>query len=447
MTHKNSTTTWNLTLKGIITAGLIIAMLIPAVLVQELIEERKARQHEVINEVSDKWARSQTLTGPFITVPYTYEEKRSDGNVFAEERLLTILPETLHVAGEMTPHFKRRSIFEVALYKSDLELTGNFLLDKKVAGAGETMHWERARLCIGVSDIRGIEKQPTGTLADRPLEFESGIATSAFEGVRGASAPADLSRIEGPTTLAFSIPLQLKGSEMFKMLPLGKTTTADISSAWTSPSFTGNFLPEYELNEKGFSAQWNVLHFNRDFPQVWKHTTYKADDFSFGLSLLQPADSYAKTLRTAKYAILFIGLTFGFFYLLEIILGHRVHPVQYVLTGLALVVFYTLLLSISEVSSFNVAYPLSAMATIMLITTYSRHLFGAWKNALMIGAFLTALYGYIFILLQLEDSALLAGSIGLFVLVAIAMHLSRKIDWYPPADKDDRSIAEAIKNI
>ncbi|MCU0387965.1 MAG: cell envelope integrity protein CreD, partial [Chitinophagaceae bacterium] len=236
---------------------------------------------------------------------------------------------------------------------------------------------------------------------------------------------------------AFSIPLILKGSETFQMIPLGKTTTANLKSEWQSPSFNGNFLPEYKLDKSGFDATWSILHFNRDFPQVWKNASFKTDDFSFGLSLLQPADSYAKVLRTSKYAILFIGLTFGFFYLLEILLGHRVHPVQYVLTGLALVIFYTLLLSITEVSSFNLAYLLSSVATISLITLYSKHLFGMWKHALIIGGFLTALYGYIYILLQLEDSALLAGSIGLFILIGIAMYMSRKINWYPNTEKQD----------
>lgn len=431
MTQQTTPTTGNLTLKGLITAGLIVAMLVPALLVQALIEERKGRQNEITKEVSDKWARSQTLTGPFITVPYTVQEKKVKDEWIAEERIMTLLPETLHITGDITPQFKRRSIFEVALYKTNMQLTGQFVIDKGHSLAGETIHWDRAKLCLGVTDIRGIETQPSGTLSGNLLPFESGISESAFDGIRGASAAIDLSRVDKTTPLEFTLPLSLKGSESLQLIPLGKTTTAEISSPWNSPSFTGNFLPEYKLDDKGFAAKWNVLHFNRDFPQVWKNTTYKVNDFSFGLSLIQPADSYAKTLRTSKYAILFIGLTFGFFYLLEIILGHRVHPVQYILTGLALVVFYTLLLSIAEVSSFNLAYASSAIATIGLITVYSRHLFGVWKNAFLIGAFLLALYGYIFILLQLEDSALLAGSIGLFILVAIAMYLSRKINWYP----------------
>jgi inner membrane protein len=435
--QKKQTTGMNLTLKGIITAGLILGLMIPAILVQELIEERRDRQDEVISEVSNKWARSQVITGPYLTVPYTYEEKNSEGKVFTYERIMTILPEKLDINGTVLPHLKKRSIFQVALYKTDLVLSGTFVIDPALADASETIHWDRARLCLGVSDIRGIEKQPTGSFNGAELTFESGIYDTSFKNARGASALVDLSKADSSTDLAFSIPLLLKGSETFQMIPLGKTTAATIQSEWTAPSFNGNFLPEYQLDEKGFKAHWNVLHFNRDFPQVWKNTSYKAEDFSFGLSLLQPADSYAKVLRTSKYAILFLGLTFGFFYLLEILLGHRVHPVQYVLTGLSLIIFYTLLLSITEVSSFNLAYFISSIATIGLITMYSKHLFSVWKHAVIIGLFLAALYGYIFVLLQLEDSALLAGSIGLFVLIGIAMYLSRKINWYPdPENKD-----------
>jgi len=442
MIQKTENTAWGLTLKGLITAGLILGMLIPAVLVRELISERKLRQQEVIHEISDKWARAQTLSGPYLTIPYTVVEKRNKAEDFTEERLLTILPEALHTEGKMVPHTKRRSIFEVALYTTMLEQKGYFLIPKNLAAPGETIHWDRARLCLGVTDIRGIESQPTGSLRGQPISFASGIDLSAFPEARGVSLPVTITEADFEKNITFSIPMQLKGSENFKLLPLGKTTTVRLTSTWPSPSFTGNFLPEYKLNEQGFDARWKVLHFNRDFPQVWKNTHFKTEDFYFGLSLIQPADGYAKTERTAKYAILFIGLTFGFFYLLEIILGYKVHPVQYVLTGLALVVFYTLLLSITEISGFNLAYVVSAVGTIGLITLYSKHLFSLWKNAWIIGGFLTALYAYIYVLLQLEDSALLAGSIGLFVLIGIAMHLSRKINWYPNAPSTGPSSAE-----
>lgn len=431
MTQKTENSSWGLTLKGLITTGLILGMLIPAVLVQELIRERKNRQQEVIAEVSSKWAGAQTISGPYLSIPYTFEEKRKNGETYSEERILTLLPETLNTNGKILPHTKRRSIFEVALYKGSLNLNGHFNINKNLAGIGETIHWERARLCLEVSDIRGIESQTVAALANKKVPFESGINFSAFPNARGISLAINLLEITDNTPFYFDIPLQLKGSEYFKMLPLGKTTTLNLTSPWPSPSFIGNFLPEYSLNQKGFAAKWKVLHFNRDFPQIWKNTHFKTEDSSFGLSLIQPTDGYAKAERTTKYAILFIGLTFGFFFLLEILLGYKVHPVQYVLTGLALVVFYTMLLSITEVSSFNVAYGISSFATISLITLYAKSLFKKWKNAFIIGGFLASLYAYIFILLQLEDSSLLAGSIGLFVLIGIAMHLSRKINWYP----------------
>jgi inner membrane protein len=233
------------------------------------------------------------------------------------------------------------------------------------------------------------------------------------------------------------LPVSLKGSETLQITPLGKTTKVNMQSSWPSPSFTGKFLPAHQPSGEGFTADWQVLHFNRDFPQVWKDKKFDAEAYAFGVSLLQPTDNYAKTMRTAKYAILFIGLTFGFFFLLEALQGRRVHPIQYILVGIALIVFYTLLLSIGEVIAFNMAYLLASTATIGLITLYGKHLFELWKNALYLGGFLAGLYGFIFMLIQLEDSALIVGSIGLFLLVALAMYLSRKVEWYGPRTTEE----------
>jgi inner membrane protein len=242
--------------------------------------------------------------------------------------------------------------------------------------------------------------------------------------------------------LPFEVPVKLRGSESLQFTPIGKTTTVHLTSTWPSPSFTGKFLPDNTVNKDGFDAKWNVLHFNRDFPQVWKNQSFKAEESSFGFSLLQPTDHYAKTMRSVKYAILFIGLTFGFFFLLEALQGHRVHPVQYILTGIALVVFYLLLLSMGEIINFNAAYAIAAGATTGLITAYGRHLFASWKNACILGGFLGSLYTFIYFLIQLEDTSLLAGSIGLFVLVAFAMYLSRKIKWYNAEEEQEPATIE-----
>lgn len=415
--------------KGIITGILILAMLIPTVFVMNLVEERKERQKEVIAEVSSKWADSQVLSGPFLIIPYSFQQKVDAKETVTITQQLVVLPDQLDAVGSITPQIKRRSIYQVALYQSSLQLQGRFDLKSIIPGAGETIQWKDAILCLGISDTRGIVSQVTGSWNGAPVVFDAGIPDNSLV-TRGMSVPIDLTAVAAQGAYSFNIPVKLKGSEALQLLPLGKSTTFNIQSPWESPSFIGKFLPEYKPNEKGFNAKWQVLHFNRDFPQVWKNQVFKATEFAFGVSLIQPADNYAKTLRSVKYAILFIGLTFGFFYLLEIMLGRRVHPVQYVLVGLALVVFYTLLLSLGEILTFNIAYLIATSATVTLIGLYAKQMFGTWKNGLSIAGFLAGLYTFIYILIQLEDTALLAGSVGLFVLVAVAMHFSRKIDWY-----------------
>ncbi len=417
--------------KGLLTGFLIIVLLIPALLVQNLVEERRQRHEEVIAEVSSKWANPQILKGPFLIIPYTYTMATKDDNLETFLRQRIVLPQDLNLEGQLQPEKKRRTIYEVALYRSDLRIEGNFDLASVQAAPEETIHWDKARLCLGISDVRGIEKQIGGSLLNQPLQFEAGIPENAFTAA-GVSAALDLSSAKENNAIVFTIPLSLRGSGSFQLLPVGKTTVMNLGSPWQAPSFDGKFLPDHKLSDSGFSASWKVLHFNRNFPQVWVNQDYAAEDYAFGVSLLQPTDNYSKTLRSVKYAILFIGLTFGFFFLLEILQNKKVHPIQYILVGVALVVFYTLLLSVGEVSGFDLAYIAATIATVGLITWYSKFLFSSWRNALFIGAFLTTLYTFIYVLIQLEDSALLLGSIGLFVLIAIAMHFSKKISWYEP---------------
>ncbi|HSC54023.1 MAG TPA: cell envelope integrity protein CreD [Phnomibacter sp.] len=420
-------------LKGFITGVLILALLIPTVYVFNLVEERKERQKEVIAEVSNKWAGAQTLAGPFLIVPFqtTVIDENQKSTLVTQQMIL--LPEQLNVDGKVLPHIKHRSIYKVALYKSNITLSGSFDFSHVIAEPGEKILWNEAVLCMGIADSRGIEAQMESTDATHPIKFDAGIPENAVA-ERGVSAPIDLTAIADSGHLSFKIPLAIKGSESLQILPLGKTSSMHLQSEWESPSYIGKYLPQYQPNQKGFDANWQVLHFNRDFPQVWKNRKYKAAEYAFGVSLIQPSDNYSKILRCVKYAILFIGLMFGFFFLLELMLGYRVHPVQYILVGIALIVFYTLLLSIGEILSFNISYALATLATVTLITLYTKQLFVKWGNALLIGGFLAGLYLFIYVLIQLEDTALLAGSIGLFLLLALAMYFSRKINWYQRAE-------------
>jgi inner membrane protein len=189
-------------------------------------------------------------------------------------------------------------------------------------------------------------------------------------------------------------------------------------------------LPEKRVvNESGFNSEWKILHLNRNFPQQW-NADISLKSATFGVDLITPNDSYQKSDRSIKYAILIIALTFMAFFFIEILNQKKVHPFQYILIGLALCIFYTLLISISEFVSFNAAYWIATTMTMILVFLYSRSIFQNFKLASIVSSVMLILYGFIFTIIQLEDSALLIGSVGLFSILAVVMYISRRIDWY-----------------
>lgn len=429
-TNKNQINRWLNQFRNIFKAGitgvLILLMLIPTEFVKQLVEERQDRQKEVVSEVSLKWAAAQTFTGPFLRIPYLSQLSSKQ----PVKKYAYVLPASLNVHSKLQPEIKKRSIYEVALYKNVLQADGRFDVADLglVAGPDEQILWNEATICIGISDTRGIADTLTFAWNKVPLTSNASVPENPIAS-SGVSIPVDLSTkpAEG---YSFNLEMKLKGSERFMVMPIGKTTAASMSSPWNSPSFNGGFLPDYQLSKDGFTANWRVMHYNRNFPQIWKDATHKIDEYAFGLSLLQPADNYAKTMRSVKYAILFIGLTFSIFLLIELMQRRPVHPVQYVLVGLALIIFYTLLLSIGEYTGFDIAYAIAAVATVLLVSFYTIGLFASAKTGWLFGGFLALLYAFIYILIQLEETSLLVGSIGLFVMLAAAMHFSKKIDWY-----------------
>jgi len=245
------------------------------------------------------------------------------------------------------------------------------------------------------------------------------------------SATIDLSSKDINGSIPFGMRAIIKGSEELRFIPLSGNSNYEIKSSWPSPSFDGSVLPdERKVSDSGFTAQWKFNKANLPFGTILKDINTTDLDINFGITLLQPADQYAKTERCVKYAILFIGLTFGLFFIVEITQKKPVHPLQYILIGLALVIFYTLLLSFSEFIHFDIAYLISSLAVITMITLYAKQLFGNWRSAMLAGGIITLQYSFIFVLIRLEDTALLVGSIGLFIVLGLVMYASRKIDWY-----------------
>ena len=419
------------TFKGISVGILILVLLIPTAFIHELIIERKHRQVEVAAEVSSKWAGSQTITGPFLMVPYTEEVKNSEGKLVLVRHIAYFLPEQLEINGNILPEVRSRSIYKVVLYKSILQVQGGFSAER-FADLGinpGSLSLNEAQLCFGLTDNRGIDDQLSINWNGNEKSFNAGVPKNALVN-SGVSVPVSVNENDSARSFSFDIQLKLKGSEHLFFTPLGRQTQVKLQSPWANPSFDGRFLPANKVvTDKGFNAEWKILHFNREFPQAWSDSEINVGSSSFGLNLLQPNDAYAKTLRAVKYAILFISLTFCLYFFIELFQNRSVHPMQYILVGLALCIFYTLLLSVSEYLNFNLSYAIAAAATVLLITLYTKSLFEKWMIGILFGVFLGLLYTFIFILIQLQDGALLFGSIGLFILLATVMYYSRKIDW------------------
>ena len=414
-------------IKGIIMGFLILVMMIPTLFVGSLVNERKGRQQEIVREVSSKWSDSQIITGPYIYIPYT------DTNGIGKHFLS--LPETLNVNGELEHSIRRRSIYNVLLYTASLKQTGVFNIKIPADINATKIRWKDAQICFGLSDYRGIEERIVVNLKGKEYELAPGMPVESIS-KKGLSAPIDLSLSDMNTDLAFGMRVKLKGSEDLKFVPLAGNSSYTLRSTWPSPSFAGSMLPtEHHITASGFDATWKFNKANLPFSITVREFQSGLSDINFGVSLLQPADQYAKTERSVKYAILFIGLTFGIFFIVEITRRKQVHPLQYVLIGLALVIFYTLLLSISEFVHFDLAYLLSAFAVVVMITLYSKQLFRSNKASLITGGSLALQYGFIFVLIRLEDTALLVGSIGLFIVLAVVMYASRNIDWYGAREK------------
>jgi inner membrane protein len=410
----------------------LLVLLIPTAFIQELVKERQDRQKQVIEEVSSKWASSQTVTGPFLLIPYIESQKDDKGKIVQVKRLIHYLPEQLNIDGKLLPEIRHRSIFKIVLYKSDLTIKGKFLpVNFTTLGIDPaSVLWNEVRICFGITDNRGIAEQLELNWNNTAMAMDPGISTNTIA-ASGVSAVLKNGISLKDVEQTFQLRLRLNGSERLYFTPLGKQTTVQLQSEWKDPAFDGKFLPvQSNVDEKGFKANWNILHFTRAIPQIWNEGKPEINENTFGVQLLQGMDSYSKTMRTVKYAILFISLTFCLYFFIEILKRRSVHPLQYVLVGLALCVFYTLLLSVSEYLNFNLAYLIASVATIGLITAYTQSIFRNWGIAAAFFVFLTALYGFIYILIQLQDGALLFGSIGLFILLAIVMYYSRKIDWY-----------------
>lgn len=422
----------SVSIKLLIIGFIVVILLIPQSMTLNLIQERQTRMEEAEEEVSGKWSRAQTLAGPFLGVPF-YQTKQTEtgGQTQTTKELSTayFFPEDLDITGNLDAQELHRGIFDVVVYSGDLELKAKFkpLALSKLNLQSEQMLWDQAALYLRLSDLRGIGENPQIELNGSMLAAEP--FSDGRTQLQGLQVPLQLDSAN--LGFDFSGKLKVKGSKEFLVAPVGKTTQMQLSGNWPSPSFQGEFLPKSrELNEESFSSQWKVLHFNRPFGQEFLGGIPAVEGSAFGLSLKLPADQYQQSVRTSKYAVLIIILSFLSLFLMEIFTKKRIHPLQYTLIGFSLVLYYTLLIALSEQLGFPLAYLLASTATVGLLASYAKSLFGDLKTTGLFAGILGLFYTFIFVIVKQQEYALLIGSIGLFIALATTMFISRKIDWY-----------------
>jgi len=457
-------TVWNKS-KWIIKGGIIgviaLAMIIPMVYVKNLIQERQERQVEATREITSKWAGPQNIIGPVVAVPY-WQSHSSDTSAKrgGTKHIAYFLPDVLTITANVNPKEKHRGIFKVMLYDTKATITGSFsqlAIDKLNIPADQFL-WNEAFVSMSIADNKGLNEQLTLKWKDSIIELSPQMNSDNDQMTSLLKATS----VDDFKNATFSTTVDLNGSEQLLFTPTGKSTTVTINSTWKDPSFSGSMLPQTStVSDSGFKATWKSMSHKRSFPQQWIDNAYRLDQFfvkppvpnevrfdgnvkaneisvantasigtaAFGVDLFIPVNGYQKTERTIKYALLCILLTFAAFFLIETANKKSAHPFQYGLIGLALILFYTLLLSISEYTGFNSAYLISSAATIGLIAWFVRSILQSGRATTILSVVLVPVYSYIFSLLQLQDYSLLLGSVGLFLTLAVIMYFSKKMQW------------------
>ncbi|MEM6718727.1 MAG: cell envelope integrity protein CreD [Bacteroidota bacterium] len=431
----------SITAKLIITGALTLLLMIPLTLIQELIEEREFLQAGVVQELNSKWGDDILIYGPVLKVPYkTYEtavkfnETIDQSEKYQKTNLkyAYFFPKTLDIDSNVETIPKKRNNFDTTVFKAFLTTSGSFEMPdfSMKSIADEDIVWEKATLLIKTTNLKGLKSEVSLNLNGKNYNFEALAANNTNLNTLESSY-ISLDDLPVEATRNFNFKLTYNGSRGIRFVPIGKVTNVHMTSDWKHPKHTGSFITqsEQETESGGFVADWKLLHTNRSFSQQYFAMLPNLESYAFGTDFIIPVDEYQQSERAAKYGFLVIGLTFLVFFLIQTLSKISIHPFQYLMIGIALIMFYTLLLSISEHSSFFRAYIIAGIAVIVMITLYSKSILKNWKFPVLIGTTLTALYSFIYVIIQLENFALLVGSIGLFIILGIVMYVSRKIDW------------------
>lgn len=438
----------SITARMFVVGFLTLILLIPLFMVEDLIRERAQRQKSVVSEINDKWGDEVIMFGPVLKLPYrSFREKQitnPQNEVITESveeiKFFYFFPHRLNIKSKINPEMKNRGIYKTVVYKSKTSFNGSFSASDIESEdiSEENILWQKARFIFKTSNLKGVNDQTHLEIRNSRYSFNSKYQIDQTTRIPGKEnlylmeseivKQEDLPRNK---SIDFSMEVSVNGSSEISFVPIGKTTDAQIISEWETTSFKGNFLPynKDKVTENGFDAKWKILDINRPFPQGFNNSLPNLTAYAFGVNFMIPVDEYQKSERATKYGFLVIGLTFLLFFLIQTLSKIPIHPFQYLMIGLGLVMFYTLLISVSEHSSFFKAYLIAGISVILMISLYSKSILKGWKFPIFIGFSLLSLYCFIYVIIQLESFALLVGSSGLFLILSAVMYVSRKIAW------------------
>lgn len=424
----------SMTFKAATIGGVVLILLVPLAMLGSLVAERFQLRETAYARVAEGWGGKAVVGGPVLIVPM---ERTVDvrGRMQLVRSELYLLPAEVVARVELNLEREPRyvGIYAIPVYLAVVGLGGRFDLagfELPQDDGRIRYRWDRARLRLPLADSRSLRDVREASFGGTSLT----LRPAALGVFRGVEAVVDASALADDGSLPFSFDVVVAGSREFSMLPTGSTTMAALRANWPHPSFQGSFLPvERTVSETGFTARWQVLELNRAYGQVWEAD--EVDDArvmssAFGVGLYQSVDVYQRTERAIKYALLFIALTFLTFFAWEHVSGLRLHPLQYLLVGLALSVFYVLLLALSEHIEFLAAYALAAAALLSVMGVYISGALRSARRGFIVATVMAVVYGLLYALIASEDYALLMGAIALFAALATVMLATRKIDWY-----------------
>ena len=430
----------------LIAIGVLIIVLTAALaMINGLVSERQALQYDVQQEIARSSSGEQQIIGPFLVAKFKQEvlETSTDGKT---QRLVTryvyknLLPKRFNFDGDLATQYRALGIYKALLYHSTNKLSGEFIVPPNWTSL-DSAELVKVVMVTAITDVRGIQNGLSMTLNDKSFEMLPSTGIRQFK--NGVHSVIDAEWLNEQQTMSFDIALNLQGMQSLNVAPLGQETQVKLAASWPHPSFVGNYLPiNSNIDEASFDAQWQTTFFATNMKEkmntcLRSSKCNEVEQSVLGVSLVDPVNQYLKTDRAIKYAELFILLTLFGFMAFELFKGFSVHPVQYALVGVAMAVFYLLLLSLSEHLAFNTAYLIASISCALVLGIYISGVLGEIKHGIIFSSGVLVLYGILFGLLAAEDFALLMGSIFVFSVLGTVMITTRHVDWYQLGEKSD----------